>query len=78
MTDNRQLNTNYYLKHDFAGGSKKHVVYSNADKENGQVAVPESSEQVIQNAFVGLGFVLVLFKDDKDVLAQEIGAACKT
>lgn len=54
------------------------VINRQSQEEYGQVAVPEARKHVVQFALVGLGFILVLFANDKDVLAQKIGATSKT
>ena len=54
------------------------VINRQSQEEYGQVAVPEACKNVVQLALVCLGFVLVLFANDKDVLAQKIGATSKT
>lgn len=54
------------------------VINRQSQEEYGQVAVPEARKHVVQFALVGLGFILVLFANDKDVLAQKISAASKT
>jgi len=54
------------------------IVDRKAQEENRQVAVPKSGENVIELALVGLGFVLILFANYENVLAQKIGATSKT
>ena len=54
------------------------VINRQSQEEYGQVAVPEARKHVVELALVGLGFILVLFANDKDVLAQKIGATSKT